>query len=52
MKKIINLVVLTLLTSCHIEESVSITRNESEIYVQFENVFDYNTGYFYFYMLN
>ena len=50
MKKIINLVVLTLLTSCHIEESVSITRNESEIYVQFENVFDYNTGYFYFYM--
>lgn len=50
MKKIINLVILTLLTSCHIEESVSITRNESEIYVQFESVFDYNTGYFYFYM--
>lgn len=50
MKKIINLVILILLTSCHIEESVSIMRDESEIYVQFESIFDYNTGYFYFYM--
>lgn len=50
MKKTIILVILVLLTSCHIEESVSIIRNESEIYVKFESVFDYNTGYFYFYM--
>jgi len=46
MKKTIILLVLVLLTSCHIEKSVSITRNVSEIYVQFESVFDYNTGYF------
>lgn len=50
MKKTIILLILVLLTSCHIEKSVSITRNVSEIYVQFESVFDYNTGYFYFYM--
>lgn len=50
MKRVISLVILFLLASCQIDESVFITRNENDIYVQFEHVFDYNKGYFYFYM--
>ena len=50
MKRVISLVILLLLTSCQIDESVFITRNENDIYVQFEHIFDYNKGYFYFYM--
>ena len=46
MKRVISLVILFLLTSCQIDESVFITRNENDIYVQFEHIFDYNKGYF------
>ena len=39
MKRVISLVILLLLTSCQIDESVFITRNENDIYVQFEPLF-------------